>query len=121
MDNITSYVNWYSDLSFSEKPFNIIDNLVFCNLAYLKYDLNGSDNAFLKDCIEENDSHLSSFRKAVKTSKRFGNVLVSNIKEVASSDIESPTQVYAVTFTYLPKIIFTATAAVITRSVSFVY
>ena len=108
MDNITSYVNWYSDLSFSEKPFNIIDNLVFCNLAYLKYDLNGSDNAFLKDCIEENDSHLSSFRKAVKTSKRFGNVLVSNIKEVASSDIESPTQFYAVTFTYLPKKHFVA-------------
>lgn len=103
MDNITAYINWYSEFSFSEKPFSIIDNLVFCNLAYLKYDLKGNKSAFLKDCIEDNDSHLSSFRKAVKNSKRFGNILVSNIKEVVSSNIEAPTQFYAVTFTFLPQ------------------
>jgi len=106
MDNIITYINWYSNLSFSEKPFNIIDNLVFCNLSYLKYDLKGVKSAFLKDCVIENDSHLSSFRQAVKNSKRFGNVLVSNIREVVSSDLESPTQFYAVTFTYLPQVHF---------------
>ena len=108
MENITSYINWYSDFSFSEKPFNIIDNLVFCNLAYARYEIDESETAFLKDSIIDNDSHMTSFKQAAKASKRFGNVLVSNIKETVSSDMDSPTQFYAVTFTYLPQTHFVA-------------
>ena len=37
MMNIYDYVKKYGNLSFDEKPFNDIDNLVFSELAYLDY------------------------------------------------------------------------------------
>ena len=35
---IIDYVTKYGDYSFTEKPFNVVDNLVFCQFSYLKFD-----------------------------------------------------------------------------------
>ncbi|MCR4619007.1 MAG: DUF2974 domain-containing protein [Lachnospiraceae bacterium] len=37
MSNITDYIKWRGDLSFSEKPLSDIDNVVFCYLSYIDY------------------------------------------------------------------------------------
>lgn len=38
MENVRGYVRWRGDLSFAERPFNVVDNLVLCALAYLDLD-----------------------------------------------------------------------------------
>ena len=34
MSNILDYVEWRGDLTFREKPFNDVDNLILSELAY---------------------------------------------------------------------------------------
>ena len=38
MANILDYMDWRGDLSFSESPFNEVDNLIFCLLSYVDLD-----------------------------------------------------------------------------------
>lgn len=38
MSNIISYLHWRGDLSFSERPFNEVDNVVLSALAYLDFE-----------------------------------------------------------------------------------
>ena len=35
MADILSYLDWRGDLSFKERPFNDVDNLILSELAYL--------------------------------------------------------------------------------------
>ena len=37
MSNIIDYIEWRGDLSFSESPFNEVDNLIFTQLSYLDF------------------------------------------------------------------------------------
>ena len=37
MPNMTDYVRWRGDLSFAERPFNDVDNLVLSTLAYFDF------------------------------------------------------------------------------------
>lgn len=37
MDNILTYIKWRGDLSFSNAPFQEVDNLVFATLSYLRF------------------------------------------------------------------------------------
>jgi hypothetical protein len=39
MANIFDYLSWRGDLTFSQSPFNPVDNIIFCQLSYLP--LNG--------------------------------------------------------------------------------
>ena len=36
--NILDYLDWRGDLTFAERPFNEVDNLILSTLAYLKMD-----------------------------------------------------------------------------------
>ena len=36
--NIIDYLSWRGDLSFSASPFNEIDNLIICQMAYSEID-----------------------------------------------------------------------------------
>lgn len=35
MPNIYDYVTWRGDLTFAERPFSELDNLVLCQLSYI--------------------------------------------------------------------------------------
>lgn len=37
MYNLLDYINWRGDLSFSDNPFNEVDNLIFTQLSYLDF------------------------------------------------------------------------------------
>ena len=45
MMNIFDYVEKYGNLTFNEKDFNDIDNLVFCSLSYLNFSLSSINEA----------------------------------------------------------------------------
>ena len=38
MANMLDYILWRGDLSFRERPFNEVDNLVFCEFGYAPWD-----------------------------------------------------------------------------------
>jgi hypothetical protein len=38
MANIFDYITWRGDLRFAQSPFNPVDNIIFCQLAYLPLD-----------------------------------------------------------------------------------
>ncbi|MBQ8913574.1 MAG: DUF2974 domain-containing protein, partial [Lachnospiraceae bacterium] len=38
MSNISDYIDWRGDISFSLSPFNQVDNLILSELAYLRLD-----------------------------------------------------------------------------------
>ncbi|MDO5479040.1 MAG: hypothetical protein Q4G23_07750, partial [Clostridia bacterium] len=37
MHNIIDYIRWRGDLSFTDTPFNEVDNLIFTQLSYLDF------------------------------------------------------------------------------------
>ncbi len=108
MANIIDYVKWRGDLSFAERSFTVVDNLVFSHLAYVDF------NSYLKDrsmTIEEiyritgenilykcltttNDD--KEFFKACAFSKRFSKVKVLNFVE--ETDPKTNIQFAAMTF-----------------------
>lgn len=108
MDNITTYIRWYSNFDFLQLPFSVVDNLVLCNLAYSKYDLKDNKSCLLKDCLVINEAISGSFQNEARRSKRYGNIEVSRIKEQLSEDCDNPVQFFALTFTYLPNKHFVA-------------
>ena len=54
MTNLFDYVLQYGDLSFEEKEFNEVDNLVFCLISYLERDKLSSNffPAKISNCCE---------------------------------------------------------------------
>ena len=109
MSNIVDYVKWRGDLSFDERPFNIIDNLVFAQMGYLSlidipkdttdltikkaWDIIG-ENAVFKQVTRDADSN--NFFKACALSKRFGNIRITDYEDDTS--ISENKQFAAVTF-----------------------
>ena len=45
MSNIIDYIKWRGDLTFSQDPFNEIDNLILSQLVYVELNNIVSDNA----------------------------------------------------------------------------
>ena len=37
-NNMNEYLKWRGDLTFDKDPFNIVDNLILAQLAYVDYD-----------------------------------------------------------------------------------
>ena len=109
MGNIIDYVKWRRDLTFEERPLNIVDNLVFSFLAYL--DLSeiyedgkrmtlgeiwqrlGRDARFKYLDPEGDDADLL---EACGNSDRFGNIVVSDYEDYV--DQENGGQFAAMTF-----------------------
>ena len=94
MGNIVDYVKWRKDLTFEERPLNIVDNMVFSFLAYL--DLSeiyeegarmtlrqiwqklGRDARFKYLDPEGDDADIL---EACGKSERFGNIVVSDYED----------------------------------------
>ena len=97
MSSLAEYIEWYSDFTFYEKPFNDVDNFVLSMLAYYDFDLkrDGGRPMMLRRCVK-NSITKDSFLRAAYNSKRFGNLMVSHYSEYFSHD--TMTQFAAMTF-----------------------
>lgn len=123
MANLIDYLDWRSDLSFKESPFNEIDALVLCQLSYINFDnilkLECTDKKSIREsckCLKQLWNEFSSqndfssrsdmgalinplsielFKKAAK-SRRFGSVLAGAY--VNRIDLKLEEQFSAVTF-----------------------
>ncbi|MBS7387883.1 MAG: DUF2974 domain-containing protein, partial [Eubacteriales bacterium] len=116
MANIMDYIQWRGDLTFSERPFNEVDGLIFAELSYVDYS-NIVPNTVvegitLKRAAEEYflkypDSRgrlgivvpdsIHDLLRAAGNSERFGSVVLSGY--VAETSEEKEEQFSAVTFT----------------------
>ena len=56
MIKLIDYVEKYGDISFDNKPFNDVDNLVFCSLIYLDF-----SNTSINENIHTLGNLFSSF------------------------------------------------------------
>ncbi len=109
MSNIADYVKWRGDISFKERPLNIIDNLVFCHVGYLNmtdafadrdtctvqevWQKTGDDAKFKLITQTRGDK---KFFEACAESLRFGNVIISD--HIDDTNIERDRQFAAMTF-----------------------
>jgi hypothetical protein len=114
---LEDYLSWRGDLSFSEKPFNEVDNLIFCYLSYaalkgLAKEDENEKGLTLKEYVERlmakggYKTNLEiyaseSFLKKAASSKRFGPVILKDYVDI--TDTLTSIQFSAVTFQYLPK------------------
>ncbi len=93
MSNITSYIKWRGDLTFDERPFCDVDNIVLSELSYFYFDgivpkLGKEDSILVKDALDKflkMESKTSGvkenrleFANAVMNSKRFGGLSLRN-------------------------------------------
>ncbi len=89
MSNIYSYLAWRGDLTFQEREFCDVDNIVFADFSYVR--LNGltlpaTVNAIAHDALlearnSENLKHLK-FIRAMAEAKRFKNLNVHDYTEI---------------------------------------
>ncbi len=94
MGNIIDYINWRKDITFAERPFNIVDNLVFSYLGYL--DISDIYQKGQKISLREIWNRLGTkakFKylsadgsdiealKACALSERFGNIEISDYED----------------------------------------
>ena len=116
MANMMDYIEWRGDLTFSERPFNEVDGLIFAELSYVDYS-NIVPNTVvegitLKRAAEEYflkypDSRgrlgivvpdsIHDLLRAAGNSERFGSVVLSGYTAETSEEKEE--QFSAVTFT----------------------
>lgn len=83
MSTLAEYIRWYADLSFYEKPFCEVDNVVLSMLAY--YDFNVKHRASVRRACT-NTTANDSFLEALCESRRFGSLMISEYKEIFSRD-----------------------------------
>lgn len=110
MTGILDYIKWRGDLSFNERPFNDVDNLIFSELSYFNFDLICDSlrcqSVTIKDAYAEYSAHHSTYEyngndprpllAACAESERFGGVEVTDLRR--STDNEKQMQFAACTF-----------------------
>lgn len=120
MANILDYVDWRGDLTFAERPFNEVDNLILSVLSYLDFAgiVSGSSktvcirtvNRLYKEKTasgsgkpeemtafsESFDSHIPELLDKAASSRRFGKTKLSHY--VSRTDADRDKQMAAVTF-----------------------
>lgn len=109
MSNIFDYIDWRGDLSFSQAPFNEIDNLILSRISYFPFDglFDESENITVKKAYERFQNlklegiHMlqkedTDLFPAVAKSNRFGNLYIKRF--VSKRDIEVEKQFSAITF-----------------------
>ncbi|MGG7212697.1 Mbeg1-like protein [Clostridium nigeriense] len=108
MNNILSYIKWRGDLSFKEREFNEVDNLIFSILAYI--DFSGiiptiDDGGVIKlkeayniifekykrtECLKVQGMFElpSSFLEEMANSRRFSDIKLFNYKDIYDKDLQ---------------------------------
>ncbi|MCR5605809.1 MAG: DUF2974 domain-containing protein [Treponema sp.] len=109
MANLIEYVKWRGDITFNERPFNILDNLVLCHIGYLNMirPLYNRDSLTVREIWEavgynaefmlvSKSKKDSDFLEVCANTERFGNVVVSDY--VDDTNIKENKQFAAMTF-----------------------
>ncbi len=114
MPNIHDYVVWRGDLTFAERPFNELDNLVLCQLSYIDMSraFPAGEIISVGDLIQEildrdqlttlvadgiqKKAEYTAFARAAAASRRFGRLLMSDYVDIL--DEKREVQFSAVTF-----------------------
>ena len=113
MLHITDYLKWRGDLSFNERPFTNIDNLIFCQLGYLDLKCIWSEDITemtFREAVEKLDGKfdyklaVSSadddlFTRSCAESERFGTLRITDYVDIVSPADDK--QFAAITF-HLP-------------------
>lgn len=122
--NVFDYLEWRGDLTFSEAPFNEIDNLIFAVISY--FDLDGyvdmgrGNEKTIKEIISEYKAPeeekkklitmspytVYSFVKAVSATRRFGNIPICFYENII--DEKKCMQFSAMTFLLPDKTMYVA-------------
>lgn len=107
---LKDYIRWRGDLTFEERPFNELDNLVFCEMSYLNmdeaFDLIGEGALFREyyEYIKKQEIYelktllggQQDFIEACAQSKRFGTSRVYQYVDIFDHEV---TQFCAMVFT----------------------
>lgn len=120
MANILDYLDWRGDITFEERPFNEVDNLILSVLSYLNFDgiVSGSAksvsirtvNRLYQAGVQARrgeteemtafsdafDSHIPELLEKAATSRRFGRTKMCHY--VSRTDEDNTKQMAAVTF-----------------------
>ncbi len=121
MDSILDYVKWLGHETFSQHPFNEIDNLVLCQLSY--YELSEvfpeGKSITLSECVQLMDTNklkvrvvgsqteyelYKEFFETVASSPRYMNIPISDYVDILDDTI----QFAAMTFHLAENLIFVA-------------
>lgn len=106
MANLLDYVYWRGDLSFEVEPFNVVDNMVFCEMSYVDFSksvkkfpteekrlLSKSINKIFKDKNLDNmvlglimPKEIIKITDKVKDTIRFGSVYASNYINIVDKE-----------------------------------
>lgn len=126
MANLLDYMYWRGDLSFEVEPFNLVDNMVFCEISYVDYSKSvkkfpneektllskATHKIFKNKSIDDivlgliMPKEILKLTDKAKDSNRFGNVYMSNYINIV--DKRSFCQFSAVCF-HLPNDIICVT------------
>jgi hypothetical protein len=109
MGNLFDYLTWRGDLSFSQSPFNPVDNIIFCQLSYfpfggivpdfeaangisirsaaeiIKKKLSGKNSALKKAVLFKDDPALIS---ALASTRRFGDCVLKGYVNHVDRELE---------------------------------
>lgn len=108
MNNIFSYLKWRGDIEFLSSTFNVVDNLIFCAISYLKFDncLKSDEIITLEELynryvniLEDNNLFYKNSEKLFSLfsqSKRYKNIKVA--RYIRINDSSSEKQFGAMTF-----------------------
>lgn len=120
-ETMEDYLRWRGDLSFEDAPFNLIDNLILCELSYVDFQkvvpVKNKEGIALKELgrkIQTKNCYKllnlygghEDFIYLVCASKRFGNLLVSNYVDIFEKN--DNVQFSAIEFVLNPKLSYIA-------------
>jgi len=90
MDNILTYLDWRGDITLAEREFNLIDNIILCELAYIDFvgvvpRLGNNDSAGIT--IQDAYEKIKSHSQGIKVTKRSGPLIAyaSLLEKLAAS------------------------------------
>lgn len=98
MNDIFSYLTWRGDLSFEERLFNEVDNILLSEIAYINFDrivpsIEDGSSITIYDAYQklvsldkEENSYIRLLKQMSKT-KRFKNVQISNYVDIKDEDL----------------------------------
>ncbi|MCL2827350.1 MAG: DUF2974 domain-containing protein [Oscillospiraceae bacterium] len=91
MHNILTYLDWRGDITFAERGFNSVDNLILCELVYIDFmdivpDIStpGSRSTTIRDAYKKIRSR--SEKVTATKGNRFSDVYTSLLEKLAASD-----------------------------------
>lgn len=105
MANIIDYIRWRGDLTFQEKQFNEVDNLIFCQLSYLDFkgivaELETDKEISIKEACEAYEElhgaeKVPELLRLMASANRFKNVRLAGFMDIFDR-LEKKTQFAAI-------------------------